>query len=79
MGRIDDLIKKHCPDAVEFKQLGEMVKDQFRIMPATPNFTASGEVPYIRFKNIRAGNINFTKVKYISRSDYFDLRPLHGR
>ena len=66
-------------DDVEFRAIENLTKDKFWIMPATPKFNASEKTPYITSKNIRGGNIDFTKVKYISRSDYLNLsrnRPI---
>ncbi|MFH1847177.1 MAG: restriction endonuclease subunit S [Candidatus Omnitrophota bacterium] len=79
MNKIEKLIDKLCPDGVEFKEINAITKDKFWIMPATPKFNASEKIPYITSKNIRGGHIDFTKVKYISRSDYLNLsrnRPI---
>ena len=64
---------------VEWKTLGEVLTDKFWIMPATPKFDETEEVPYITSKNIRGGNIDFNKVKFISRKDFQNLsrnRPI---
>lgn len=42
----------------------------FWLMPATPEFIADGEVPYITSKNIKNRTIDFNNVKYISREAY---------
>lgn len=64
---------------IEWKSIEEIIVDKFWIMPATPKFNEDEEIPYITSKNIRGGNINFDKVKFISRSDYLELsrnRPI---
>lgn len=64
---------------VEWKSVEEIIVDKFWIMPATPEFNEDEEIPYITSKNIRGGNINFDKVKFVSRSDYLELsrnRPI---
>lgn len=64
---------------VDWMKLGELVKDKFWIMPATPKFDENEDIPYITSKNISSGHINFNKVKYISRQDFSDLsrnRPI---
>ena len=73
MNKIEKLIEELCPQGVEFRAVEDITKDKFWVMPATPKFNASEEIPYITSKNIRGGNIDFTNVKYISRSDYLDL------
>lgn len=48
-------------------------------MPATPEFNESEKIPYITSKNIKGGNIEFKKIKFISRADYLKLsknRPI---
>ena len=42
----------------------------FWLMPATPEFIADGEVPYITSKNIKNRMIDFDNVKYISKEAY---------
>ncbi|WP_308640727.1 restriction endonuclease subunit S [Paenibacillus nuruki] len=64
---------------VEWKSIKEIIFGNFWIMPTTPKFNEDGEIPYITSKNIRGGNINFDKVKFISYSDYLELsrnRPI---
>ena len=64
---------------VEWKDLGALTKDKFWIMPATPKFDENEKIPYITSKNIRGGNIDFAKTKFISNSDYLNLsrnRPI---
>ncbi|MDR2772617.1 MAG: restriction endonuclease subunit S [Elusimicrobiota bacterium] len=46
MSKIDELIKKHCPDGVEFKTLGEVCEFQRGISIAAKNVLA-GNVPVI--------------------------------
>ncbi len=64
---------------VEWKALKNIIIDSFWIMPATPKFDENGGVPYITSKNIRGGNVDFQRVKFISRADYLNLsrnRPI---
>jgi type I restriction enzyme S subunit len=64
---------------VEWKALDDLVTDKFWIMPATPKFDESEKIPYITSKNIKGGNINFQKAKFISHEDYLNLtrnRPI---
>lgn len=64
---------------VEWKTLEEVLVDKFWIMPATPKFNDNGEIPYITSKNISGGNIDFERVKHISRDDFLSIsknRPI---
>ncbi|EGL8729363.1 restriction endonuclease subunit S [Escherichia coli] len=64
---------------VEWKTLEEVLVDKFWIMPATPKFDDNGEIPYITSKNISGGNIDFERVKHISRDDFLSIsknRPI---
>lgn len=66
-------------DEVEWVKLGNVLKDNFWIMPATPEFIDGGIIPYITSKNISGGNISFKKVKYISENDFISMsrnRPI---
>jgi type I restriction enzyme S subunit len=48
-------------------------------MPATPKFTADGDIPYITSKNIKGGHIDFSKIKKISKESFLDIsknRPI---
>ncbi|EHR8920552.1 restriction endonuclease subunit S [Escherichia coli] len=65
--------------SVEWKTLEEVLVDKFWIMPATPKFDDNGEIPYITSKNISGGNIDFERVKHISRDDFLSIsknRPI---
>lgn len=70
MTNILELIKN---EKVEWKQLGEVCKEKFWMMPATPKFINDKRIPYITGKNIRQGEIDFTKVKYISEEDFNNI------
>lgn len=72
MENIENLIKKICPNGVEFKKTRELKKDSFWLMPATPHYINEG-IPYITSKNIRDGKINFDDVNYISKEDYINI------
>lgn len=64
---------------VEWKTLEEVLVDKFWIMPATPKFDDNGEIPYVTSKNISGGNIDFERVKHISRDDFLSIsknRPI---
>jgi type I restriction enzyme S subunit len=64
---------------VEWKPLSSLTIDKFWIMPATPKFNDTENIPYITSKNIGGGNIDFNKVKFISHADYLNLsrnRPI---
>ncbi|WP_318591125.1 restriction endonuclease subunit S [Enterobacter kobei] len=64
---------------VEWKTLEEVLVDKFWIMPATPKFDDNGEIPYVTSKNISGGNIDFERVKHISREDFLSIsknRPI---
>lgn len=58
---------------MEYKNINEIVKEKYWIMPATPKFIEKKEIPYITSKNIKNGKINFENVKYISKEDYAKL------
>ena len=51
------------------KELKEVLKDDFWIMPATPQYIETG-IPYITSKNIKNGKIIFDNSNYISKEDY---------
>lgn len=70
MNRIDELIKKLCPNGVEYKKASEIKIESFWLMPSTPTYIAAG-VPYITSKNIKNGKINFENVNYISEKIIF--------
>lgn len=70
MTNILELLKN---EKVEWKKLGEVCKEKFWMMPATPKFINDKGIPYITGKNIRQGEIDFTKVKYISEEDFYSI------
>ena len=72
MNRIDELIKKLCPNGVEYKKASEIKIESFWLMPSTPTYIEEG-VPYITSKNIKNGKINFENVNYISEKDYISI------
>lgn len=72
MNRIDELIKKLCPNGVEYKKAREIKIESFWLMPSTPTYIEEG-VPYITSKNIKNGKINFENVNYISEKDYISI------
>ncbi|XKM13712.1 restriction endonuclease subunit S [Orbaceae bacterium ac157xtp] len=78
--KINHFIDKLLKDMpVEWKTLGEVVIDNFWVMPQTPKFIENDGIPYITSKNIHGGNIYFEKIKFISHSDYLNLsktRPI---
>lgn len=51
------------------KDLKEVLKEDFWIMPATPKYISKG-IPYITSKNIKNGKIDFENVNYIDIEDY---------
>lgn len=51
------------------KDLKEVLKEDFWIMPATPKYINKG-IPYITSKNIKNGKIDFENVNYIDIEDY---------
>lgn len=76
--REDLLINKNGSE-IKYVTIKDITLDSFWIMPSTPSFLPDGEVPYITSKNIRNSHINFSDVKYISRSDYLEIsknRPI---
>ena len=74
-----DLLLSFEEGEVEWKTLEEVLVDKFWIMPATPKFDDNGEIPYVTSKNISGGNIDFERVKHISRDDFLSIsknRPI---
>ncbi|HGX2263204.1 TPA: restriction endonuclease subunit S [Escherichia coli] len=74
-----DLLLSFEEGEVEWKTLEEVLVDKFWIMPATPKFDDNGEIPYVTSKNISGGNIDFERVKHISRGDFLSIsknRPI---
>ena len=79
MNKIEKLIEKLCPDGVEHKNVKEVLIESFWIMPSTPKFIQSIEIPYVTSKNIRLRNLDFNNVKNISFEDYTSIsknRPI---
>ena len=74
MSKIDELLKD---EKVEWKKLGEVCREKFWIMPTTPKFSDDFKIPYITGKNIKDGEIDFDKVKYISEEDYLSFIKNH--
>ena len=56
MSRIDDMIKEHCPDGVEYRELQEIFTTRNGYTPATDNkaFWTDGTIPWFRMEDIRA-------------------------
>ena len=78
MSRINGLIKEMCPSGVEYKKIKELCKENFWVMPSTPNYQNEG-IPYITSKNIKNGKVMFDNVKYITENDYKSIscnRPI---
>lgn len=69
MSKINDLIKEMCPNGVEYKNIKELCRENFWVMPSTPNYQNEG-IPYITSKNIKNGKVMFDNVKYITENDY---------
>ena len=69
MSKINDLIKKLCPNGVEYKNIKDICIENFWVMPSTPKYQDNG-VPYITSKNIRNGKVLFSNIKYITENDY---------
>ena len=69
MSKINDLIKKLCPNGVEYKSIKDLCLKNFWVMPSTPEYQNNG-VPYITSKNIRNGIVMFDDIKYITEEDY---------
>ncbi len=67
--KLELLIRKLCPNGVEYKTTADIKTDSFWLMPATPNYVETG-VPYITSKNIRNNRIDFSDTKYITQEDY---------
>lgn len=75
LSKLDELVKSRF---IELFENGEYEKvtvhsvlnTAFWLMPATPEFIADGEVPYITSKNIKNRMIDFDNVKYISKEAY---------
>ena len=55
MSKIDDLIKEHCPDGVEYKELQEIfeAKNGYTPSKSNKNFWIDGIVPWFRMDDIR--------------------------
>ena len=78
MSKINDLIKKLCPNGVEYKNIKDLCLENFWVMPSTPKYQTEG-IPYITSKNIRNGIVMFNDVKYITEDDYKSIsnnRPI---
>lgn len=69
MSKINELIKEMCPNGVEYKNIKELCRENFWVMPSTPNYQNEG-IPYITSKNIKNGKVMFDNVKYITENDY---------
>lgn len=69
MSKLNDLIKEMCPNGVIYKNIKELCRENFWVMPSTPNYQNEG-IPYITSKNIKNGKVIFDNVKYITENDY---------
>lgn len=70
MSRIDDLITKHCPNGVEYKELQEIFITRNGYTPSTTNkaFWTNGNIPWFRMEDIRAnGNILSESIQLITK------------
>lgn len=56
MSKITDLIAKHCPDGVEFRELQEIFVTRNGYTPSTTNkaYWTNGTIPWFRMEDIRA-------------------------
>ena len=78
MSKINELIKELCPNGVIYKNIKELCRENFWVMPSTPNYQNEG-IPYITSKNIKNGKVMFNNVKYITENDYKSIssnRPI---
>ena len=73
--KLDELVKARFVELFENEgyekvTVSSVLDTGFWLMPATPEFIADGEVPYITSKNIKNRTIDFDNVKYISKEAY---------
>jgi len=69
MSRIDDLIKEHCPDGVEYKELGKVCDFQNGFAFKRKFFRNEG-LPIIRIANIQGNKLTENRFVYFDESDY---------
>jgi type I restriction enzyme S subunit len=70
MSKIDDLIAKHCPEGVEFRELQEIFITRNGYTPSTTNksFWENGNIPWFRMEDIREnGKILSSSMQLISQ------------
>ena len=71
MSRLDELIKKLCPNGVEYKALGEIfdTKNGYTPSKSKEEYWTNGTVPWFRMEDIREnGNILSKAMQYVSES-----------
>lgn len=70
MSKLEELIKKLCPNGVEYKKLGELfnTKNGYTPSKSNPEFWENGMVPWFRMEDIREnGRILSKATQYVSR------------
>ena len=72
---LDKIVKSQFIEMFENEEyekvtVSSVINTGFWLMPATPEFTVDGEVPFITSKNIKNRTIDFDNVKYISKEAY---------
>ena len=69
MSKLQELIKKLCPDGVEFRKLGEVCEFINRFAFKSSLFKDEG-LPIIRITNINGVSIDLSDVKFFDSRDY---------
>ncbi len=70
MSRIDELIARHCPDGVEYRELQEIFITRNGYTPSTTNkaYWTNGTIPWFRMEDIRTnGNILFKSMQLVTK------------
>ena len=71
MSKIDDLIKKCCPNGVEYKTISEIfnIKNGYTPSKSNSEFWNNGTIPWFRMEDIREnGNILEDSIQHVSKS-----------
>lgn len=75
MSRLDDLIRKFCPEGVEYKTLGEIATDVFRGSGIKRDQVTDDGIPCVRYGEIYTKyGIWFDKCKSHTKLDYVGVR-----
>ena len=76
MSKLEEFLKKHCPDGVEYTNIGNIaIVTKLAGFEFTKyvNYSNKGKIIALRGLNVKNGKLNLNEVKYIDESDLTKL------